>query len=361
MVIAATTVLRPLPFPASRARLAMPRSSVSSVVHSRNRRQIRPAGHQRLGERSGDPPRTDDGRRSRITDGGRRAGERRRGVRSHDDIGEPRSIPGEEPNLTRALRATESRDDLHRGVTVHIQLGAGARDHELHVHPAVVRPPRLRLPGGAGVDLPRVEPVQHRRVLRRVRLAAQVLAQVEQLIVVVRGGTERDAGKSGHLAEGDVELDRAVLHLLDQVLGADVAQHQGTAPAIELDAPFGGADVPCGAVEGLLRARDGGERRDAERDECAEAREGQDVGFHAPTLSQLVANVLDFSEIQSVRGRSADKLAAFGNTGRLKYQTAIATAEGGDTLSELGSPQQLSIHRYDYRAQRHQHRTHRRI
>src|SRR5258705_7776314 len=32
MVTAATTVLRPLPFPASRARLAMPRSSTPSVV-----------------------------------------------------------------------------------------------------------------------------------------------------------------------------------------------------------------------------------------------------------------------------------------------------------------------------------------
>jgi len=124
--------------------------------------------------------------------------------------------------------------------------------------------------------------VEHRRVLRRVRLAAQVLAQVEQLVVIVSGGAERDAGKSQNVTEGDVELDGAVLKAAAPKPRRAVTEQQGAASVIGLDATFSRADLPRGGVEGLLGARGGGERYHGERGRRAEAREAGQVGFMTP-------------------------------------------------------------------------------
>ena len=109
--------------------------------------QVRDASHQRLGERCGHAPAAHDGGGRGVRDGGNGSGTR------------------EDAHLTGALRTAEPRNDLHRAVAVHVQFGAGARHHDPDVHPAVVRPPRRALPGGAGVDLPGVQAVQHWRVL----------------------------------------------------------------------------------------------------------------------------------------------------------------------------------------------------
>ena len=134
--------------------------------------------------------------------------------------------------------------------------------------------------------------MEHRRVLGGVRLAAQVLPQVEQLVVVVRGGAERDAGKPRPVTEGDVELDGAVLEAAAPQPGGAFTQQQGGAPAIGLDARLSGVDGPRGFVERLLGARSGGERRDGQGEQRAEAREAGSVGFHAPTLARLVAGTI---------------------------------------------------------------------
>ncbi len=239
-----------------------------------------------------------------VGDGGRRAGDGRRAGRPHHEVGETRGPgPREDAHLAGALRAAQPRDDLHRAVVaVHVQLGACARHHELHVHPAVVRPPRRGLPGGAGVDLPGVQAVEHRRVLGGVRLAAQVLPQVEQLVVGVRGAAERDAGKPRHFTEGDVELDGAVLEAaVPQPRGA-FTQQQGGASAIGLDAPLGGADGPRGGVERLLGGLGGGERHDGHGEQRAEAREAGSVVFHAPTLAGPAPKRLDVSDITPESG-----------------------------------------------------------
>ena len=144
-------------------------------------------------------------------------------------------------------------------------------------------------------------------VLSGVRLAAQVLPQVEQLVVVVRGGAERDAGKPRHLTEGDVELNGAVLEAAAPQPRGAFTQQQGGAPAIGLDAPLGGADGPRGGVERLLGARGGGERRDDHGEQRAEAREAGSVGFHARTLARLVPKRLDVSDITLSRRRASSR------------------------------------------------------
>ena len=84
-----------------------------------------------------------------------------------------------------------------------------------------------------------------------MRPPAQALTQVEQLVVVVRGRAERDAGKSQHVVERDVELDGAVLEATAPQPRNAFTQQQGNAPAIGLDAPLNGADDPRKSVEQL--------------------------------------------------------------------------------------------------------------
>ncbi len=151
-----------------------------------------------------------------------------------------------------AVAALEVFDDEHRlRRVVEVDAARESADLDADVQPAVAR----NLGGGgealAAVELPRVRGVEGGRVLRRVREARLLRAEVEHLVLVARQEAEGDAEKGARLRGGDIHLNRPVLEL--HVLQVrERAAREEEAPATEVLFPLHAfaAHRPAVGVEG---------------------------------------------------------------------------------------------------------------